>query len=460
MTQAGGACVLRFMTRRELLTLLLFGLCDCRRNPPSRFGGRTRTPSADGASVNHVAAGGDIDWNESAGIFIGIQNFRPSHDAPREVLYAADDAADLAYLLTDPRAGLLPRSRAALLLAGTPSKPRSREHLDELRRDMTVIVDGVDGGADVQTIYDLVGRGAAKAGPRGVVVLSISSHGYSDGGQQIVLTADSPAIDPIGVTIAGILHALRSTDARLVLFIDACRRQFRTGTDESRTAMSAPFFEELQSRSGYVVLSASAPGGYAESSDTLQNGLFTCAVLEGLSCRAPVTRDLFVTAATLNTYVAQRVRALSEGRQQTEGRYGGGLEGLRLVSCNVPPLVGRILYPETGSAVGRQGKVEFVLDVDGLYATVLVCAGKNRVCYNQNDRCSPILMRAGRAKRVPVTYGDGVADEFSIYVAATADGDFLHNVSDFSGDPQQRTAQEYVHWLGPVNVVNSKEVQQ
>lgn len=446
------------MTRRELLTLLLLGFCDCRRKPPSS-GGRTRTPTADGAGVLHAAGGGEIDWNGSAGIFIGIQNFRALQDAPREVRFAADDAADIAYFFTDPKHGLLPRRRAALLLAGMPAKPQSREHLDELRRDMTVIVDGISGSADVQAIYDMVERGAAKAGPRGVVILSISSHGYSNRGQQIVLTADSPAIDPIGVTVAGILHALRSTDARLVLLIDACRRQFRTDADESRTAMSAPFFEDLRSRSGYVVLSASAPGGYAEWSDALQNGLFTCAVLEGLHCHAPVTRDLFVTAATLNTYVAQRVRALSDGRQQTEGRYGGGLEGLRLVSCNVPPPVGRILYPEEGMVVGGKGEVEFVLDLDGLYATVLVCARGNLVCYNQNDRCSPILVRAGRPKRMFVTYGDGVSDSFSIYVAATADGDFLRNVSDFSGDPQQRTAQEYVHWLGPVHVTNSKEVQ-
>ena len=80
---------------------------------------------------------GPIDWEQSAGVFIGIERFHAA-DAPLDVPYAADDATDLAYLFTT-ELRLLPPAHTVVMLSGRPAKERSRQHLEELTRESRVV---------------------------------------------------------------------------------------------------------------------------------------------------------------------------------------------------------------------------------------------------------------------------------------------------------------------------------
>jgi hypothetical protein len=175
---------------------------------------------------------GPIDWQASAGVFIGVERFHPGVDSPAEVKYAADDAVDLAYLFTE-ELDLLPPARTVLLLSGRHHKSITQRHLADLASQATVLQEM--GGDDSQAakedvsvkpelIYSQIASQAQKVGPRGVLILSIATHGFTTNGQHILLTAEASTSDPKGVILTQVIqHAQTKNGDRLLLFVDACR---------------------------------------------------------------------------------------------------------------------------------------------------------------------------------------------------------------------------------------------
>ena len=159
-----------------LLLALLLAATDCTDQ-------RGVTPTGSEVKDEHIALG-PIDWDQSAGVFIGVETFH-SDDPPLAVRYAADDATDLAYLFAN-ELRLLPPSHTVLMLSGQPNKERSRQRLRELQRDTHVILDDVD----AKRIGDAIAEQAPHVGANGVLVLSIATHGYTKEGQHVLLTAD------------------------------------------------------------------------------------------------------------------------------------------------------------------------------------------------------------------------------------------------------------------------------
>lgn len=167
-----------------------------------------------------------IRWEHSAGVFIGVQEFHAG--AGLTVPYAADDAVDLAYLLTR-ELELLPPRRTTLLLAGRPSKDSSRRSLEELRMEATVVEDDERGFGprkwiDAATVASAVRARAREVEQGGVLVLSIATHGLLVGGDHLLLTADASRREPHGIHLATILDAIKTErPERLLLLIDTYR---------------------------------------------------------------------------------------------------------------------------------------------------------------------------------------------------------------------------------------------
>src|SRR6185436_5531043 len=225
--------------------LLLLAAAGCKYQ-------RGATPLEDAAGEIPL---GPIDWDESAGVFIGIEKFHAA-DAPIDVDYAADDAADLAYLFTN-ELRLLPPAHTVVMLAGRPRKEHSRRHLEELTRQARVVLDEVD----EKHVYDAIDQQVRNVGAHGALVLSIATHGYTTGGRHVLLTADSGSAAPKGVVLGNILRKQRR--GRLLFFVDACRERLtQLPAPDSPTAMTEAFFEELRG-GGYAVFSAAAPVGFA-----------------------------------------------------------------------------------------------------------------------------------------------------------------------------------------------------
>jgi hypothetical protein len=386
---------------------------------------------------------GPIDWNQSAGVFIGIEAFHAA-DAPLEVPYAVDDAVDLAYLFTN-ELGLLAPEHTAALLSGRPHKERSRQHLDTLTQRATVMLDDVDAAR----VYDAVDKQLAQLGARGVLVLAIATHGYTTtGGQHVLLTADSGASMPRGVVLGEILR--RQKRGRLLLFVGACRERLGSASaPDSATAMSEKFFEELRGAGGYAVFSASAPGGFAYSDDTTQNGFFTRALIATFHRQAAAHDEgCALTLGSLDSEVSQSVLARSGGRQKPEARFGGGLADLCVLEGGAE--VGEISYPPQGAEVCSSDDVKFSTVKPGLFAAVLLCAHRNGVCYRQNLAPIPTPPRRKPPTSIHVQYG--TPDSFDVYVALSTDRKFLNDQRETDGIPFERDTHHVVHLLGPITV--------
>ena len=97
--------------------------------------------------------------------------------------------------------------------------------------------------------------------------------------------------------------------------------------------------------------------------------------------------------------------------------------------------------------VRTSGDVDIRVRKPRLFATVLLCAARNGVCYNQTPRPVP----ATAETRVHVKYG--TPDRFEIYVALSTDYKFLEGTTEFpDGPPFERRTHGLVRWLGPVSV--------
>ena len=241
---------------------------------------------------------------ESTGLFVGVRNF--AHDRTLTVPYAVDDAVDLAHKLSlGPRTSLIPPRRVVLALSGRPQKDESQRRLRELK----------DAGARVERatsgdIHNLLKEQVAQTGPNGLIVLSLATHGFIDesgdpyilGSTSTIGSRDTSLRTALALDMAG--QALRS-----LIFIDACRDrigQTSRGTGPDPTT-AAPLIRKMGRVRGQVVFYAAAPGQYAYDDPVHQNGVFTKAVLDGLSCEASAPRGE-VLASTLHTFVDAAVR--------------------------------------------------------------------------------------------------------------------------------------------------------
>jgi hypothetical protein len=444
------------MRRRGLAVILLPLIvlsCDDRAEtaappPAERRGFDTGTPPVRSPTR-------DVDWTQSAGVFIGVQTFHDDSDLT--VPYAADDAVDLAWLFTH-EAKLLPPVRTALLLAGVPSKEESRRNLETMRREVKLRQDGRHGFApreclNEQTIFSVIREQARSVGPNGILIVSFATHGLSSEGEHRLLTADATSSTPSGVVLARIVEAITEEGPqRLLLLIDACRNKPRDGTlllgsPTWQPRLPATILEDVELRLSYAALVSASPGTTALAGHG--NGYFTRAVLDGLRCNASSQPEGWVTLSNLATYVSERVPVLSGEQQQPESRIGS-LGPLRLIQCLPPQPPCTIIEPKNGDVVESTGFVRVQVTQPELFAIVFVCAAANNYCYTQNPEAVPRRTQSGETMELAVHYG-GVG-RFTVHAACTADPHFLLGIRELQVIPGSEHANRLVHWCGPVEV--------
>lgn len=268
------------------------------------FGSRPLDAARSAQPVTAVsnAHDGGFDRNESAALFIGVRQFTHRELAP--VRYAADDAVDLAHLFVlDSRINLVRADRVVLALSGRPEKPESRRRLEMLQRAGATIRH-----ADQTDIVALLSRQAALAGKKGILIVSLATHGFVRAGNAYVLGSSSVVQYPATtVPVATILDIAGRSAGRSLVLIDACRERLSAPTrsvTQQQAAAETPLFRRMNHAHGQAVLFAAAAGEVAY--DGNGNGVFTKAVLDGLECRAAKPQGI-VTASTLGTYVQYSV---------------------------------------------------------------------------------------------------------------------------------------------------------
>jgi hypothetical protein len=241
---------------------------------------------------------------ESAGLFVGVQEF--THDATLTVPYAVDDAIDLAYKFTlDSRASLAPPGRVVLALSGKPFKEESQESLRELRKAGVRIEHATSGD-----VLHLLEEQTARVGPNGVLVLSLATHGFQDDDGDAYILGSTSAIGSAETSLrTSTLLDIAGRAPRSLIFVDACRDRIGVASRGAGPdpATAAPLIRKMGRVQGQVIFYAAAAGRYAYDDPVHGNGVFTRAVLDGLSCKASAPRGE-VIAQTLHTYVDREVR--------------------------------------------------------------------------------------------------------------------------------------------------------
>ncbi|WP_089717641.1 caspase family protein [Candidatus Entotheonella palauensis] len=243
-----------------------------------------------------------FDTAESAGLFIGIRTFADTSFA--EVPYAVDDAIDLAHLFT-LELSLIDPKKVILALAGMPQKSASNERLQALLKA------GVTRkSARLTEIYAHLARQGVATGRRGLFVVTLATHGFSDRGRDFLVSTDTRRrfLKRTGIEVADVFDVVAQAKApRRLVLLDACRerlsRSTRASGIEAESAMGQAFADAIAKASGQVVLSGTTLGGYAYDDDQRQNGVFTAAVLDGLRGQASADKRYFITARTLADYI-------------------------------------------------------------------------------------------------------------------------------------------------------------
>jgi len=281
-----------------------------------------RTISVVPSDVRHAEG---FDVSQSAGLFIGVTSF----DDPRlaEVPYAVDDAVDLAYLFS-VELELIAPDKVTLAITGDPKKQASVERLRAL----------LGAGASQQTpnvtdIYRMLGEIPLEAGPKGLFVLSIATHGFSDQGSDFVVAADSRRrrIARTGIPIGEIFDDVsQARSPRRIVMIDACRERLsaetRAGGIDPDSKMTEGFTNAIAEAEGQVVLSGSTLGGYSYDDHELKNGVFSSAIIDGLLGRAPANDEGFITAVNLAEYVNERVLLWIGANRPQQSNSAKGIE--------------------------------------------------------------------------------------------------------------------------------------
>jgi WD40 repeat protein len=160
-----------------------------------------------------------------------------------------------------------------------------------------------------------------KTTPQDVAVFFLAGHGINDprDGKYYYLPYEAEVGAPADTMVdAGQIQTfLSNVHGKVLLFIDTCHsgsvlgpRHTSGGIDGSR------LIAELASvESGVVVYAASTGGQVSRESFRWGNGAFTKAVVEGLRGKADYSRTGQITVSSLEHYVSNRVRELTQEEQ-------------------------------------------------------------------------------------------------------------------------------------------------
>ena len=156
-----------------------------------------------------------------------------------------------------------------------------------------------------------------------MAVVFLAGHGLKDHyGAYYYLSVDGDPAAPHHSAIKGgdIAEYLRRIQGKVVLMLDTCYSgallgDTRAGTD-SLPDLDRFANELADADTGVVVFSSSSGAQLSREDAAWGHGAFTCALLEAIrDGRADFSRLGFVTLAQLECYLADRVKALTAGRQ-------------------------------------------------------------------------------------------------------------------------------------------------
>jgi TolB-like protein/ketosteroid isomerase-like protein len=189
-----------------------------------------------------------------------------------------------------------------------------------------------------ESILDNMERFLGQAGPNDIVLIFMAGHGVQDLATGSYYFLPHPAT-PANLLTAGlrmtdfdeVVRVLRRNVRGIVVMLDTCHAgSLRLA---ARGLVSADdLAARLSAGEGFFLLAATKPGEESREKPELRHGVFTYAVLEGLSGPADADHDGLVTVSELFGHVARRVPRLTDEQQHPYHK----MEGTDLVFAAVP----------------------------------------------------------------------------------------------------------------------------
>ena len=223
-------------------------------------------------------------------LLVGISDY--DEDALK-LRYAAKDANDLAAALKTQEGKFFEHVETVVLVDHKASENKIEVELSRLRK---------------------------KVGPNDYALVFMAGHGVTDaqGGFHFLPADASLAEDELEATsLNGIVirESLRTIQAKVLLFMDACHAGRGIEGDRARADMTG-FANDLSQDSNGVVMFASSTGREVSYEDSRwQNGAFTDALLATLSDPEAFGKDGLLSISELDEELSSRVLALTDNRQ-------------------------------------------------------------------------------------------------------------------------------------------------
>jgi WD40 repeat protein len=220
---------------------------------------------------------------------IGIQ----AYPAPLRLSYAANDARSIATTLQQVSKPLFREIDVKLLTDQEATRRQILSGLSRLRRQMT---------------------------QRDVAVFFFSGHGARDetGAFHLVpFDGDPNDLLSTGIVASQFKDALAAIPGRVLVLLDACHAG-AAGGDQRKAVygMADDLIRDLATDDyGVIVMCSSMGREYSMESELHQQGYFTVALLEALKGKADTNQDHLVYLTEIDAYLADRVKALTDGMQ-------------------------------------------------------------------------------------------------------------------------------------------------
>ncbi|MBD3383951.1 hypothetical protein GF407_03400 [candidate division KSB1 bacterium] len=218
---------------------------------------------------------------------IGVSDYQKND---LDLNYAAKDARDFAATMQKQQGGLYKNVETRVLIDASAKKLDILDGLDWIQKETT---------------------------SRDLAMIFIAGHGVNDNVgsfHYLPYEADLDRLRRTGLLFTEFKYTASVMPGKLVMFVDACHSGNAVG---NRRAPDVNLLvNELSDvESGAVVFTSSTGKQYSLEDQTWGNGAFTKALIEGMNGKADLFQKGRITIKTLDAYIAERVKTLTDGRQ-------------------------------------------------------------------------------------------------------------------------------------------------
>jgi WD40 repeat protein len=221
---------------------------------------------------------------------IGVNNYASGE--LQNLKFSAKDAEDFAAALLRQKGGLYLDVDIRLLVNEGATKDEILGGFDWLERETT---------------------------SKDVAVVFLSGHGINDRtGRYFYLPQNADLDSPrkTAVLFSDIKNTVETLPGKALFFIDTCHAGNVMGTRKGTMPDIMGLVNELSSAENGAVVFASSTGKQISLEDaSWGNGAFTKALVEGLDGEADLMKQGKITVNMLDSYVSERVKTLTKGRQ-------------------------------------------------------------------------------------------------------------------------------------------------